>query len=248
MLSIDKTLSNAAVIARDYAEHVKDIDVSFKGIAYSEMLFLCATVQELVPRQIVESGRAEGNSTLILARMFPDTQIVSIEYESDSPDAEVAHRRLKKLPNVAPLFGDARVLLQHIVLDGDVVLIDGPKRFRALRLAFKLLNTGKVKAVFLHDMRQGLAERTFTEENIPEAFFSDDQTYVDIYAYLDEPIFSNDGWRPYFLHGERQKSYFATLACIPYDPNRSYSTLLARATARSNLDRLARSFNKRTSS
>ncbi len=51
-----------------------------KGICVSEMFFFYAVVKPMAPRQIIESGRARGESTLALARCFPGVPITSIEY------------------------------------------------------------------------------------------------------------------------------------------------------------------------
>lgn len=249
--TIEDTLAKAPSLTSSYEEHVADISLSPKAIAFSEMLFFCATIAGTEPRQIVESGRAQGTSTLILGRMFPDTQIVSIEYDPNSHDAAVAHKRLKDLPNVAPIFGDARQVLEALTLPKDIVLIDGPKRFRALRLALRLLANLPVRAVFLHDYRRGLPEREFLQQAIPEAFYSDDKAFIDKYAYLDQSTIDYqeerniDEWRPYLLRGEPQESYGATLACIPYNKDRSYVRVLAKAAAKSNIDRMMRSIGKR---
>ena len=56
---------------------------------------------------------------------------------------KIAAERLRESGNVECRFGDSLLLLPELVEAGDVVLIDGPKDFRALKLAFRLLRGGK---------------------------------------------------------------------------------------------------------
>src|SRR5438045_4569573 len=126
-------------------------EAGFGGIWESEMFLFYAAVKPFAPKQILESGRARGKSTLILARCFPESRIVSVEYERESDNAPAAEAKLKNEPNVELLYGDSLEILPDRLQSGDAVLIDGPKDFRALKLAIALLRTGKPCAVFIHD-------------------------------------------------------------------------------------------------
>jgi len=75
--------------------------------------------------------------------MFPSLPIISIEYDARSPDVPTAAARLAGFSNLDLRFGDATRLLPGLVQPGDIVLIDGPKGFRGLRLALSLLASGK---------------------------------------------------------------------------------------------------------
>src|SRR6202030_1706027 len=150
------SLSKSAVLVRaqhllpEYRAAIANIspEAGFGGIWESEMLLFYAAVQPFAPRQILESGRARGKSTLILARCFPSARIVSVEYERESENAPAAETKLKNEPNVQLVYGDSREILPRQLQAGDAVLIDGPKDFRALKLAIDLLHTGKPCAVF----------------------------------------------------------------------------------------------------
>src|SRR5712671_2354292 len=82
------SLSNTAVAERadallpEYREIIANIppEAGFGGIWESEMFLFYAAVKPFAPKQILESGRARGKSTLILARCFADARIISIEY------------------------------------------------------------------------------------------------------------------------------------------------------------------------
>ena len=100
-------------------------------------------------------------------------------------------------------------------------LIDGPKEFRALKLAFKLLATGKPSAVFIHDLWLGKAARAFLQSHVPHAFFSDEPEFVKRYFHLD----GKSGTPP----ADLSQGYGATLACIPAGPI-NYGRLLVKLT------------------
>jgi predicted O-methyltransferase YrrM len=152
-------------------------EAGFGGIWESEMFLFYAAVKPLAPKQILESGRARGKSTLILARCFPQSRIISIEYERESENAPAAEAKLKNEANVELIYGDSREVLPQRLQPGDAVLIDGPKDFRALKLAVDLLRTGKPGAVFIHDFPAGSTQRKFVERNFPNAFFGDDPLF-----------------------------------------------------------------------
>ena len=152
-------------------------EAGFGGIWESEMFLFYSAVKPFAPRQILESGRARGKSTLILARCFPKSRIVSVEYERESENAPAAEAKLKNESNVQLLYGDSREILPERLQNGDAVLIDGPKDFRALRLALDLLRTEKPCAVFVHDFPARSPQRKFVERNFAAAFFGDDPLF-----------------------------------------------------------------------
>src|SRR5207248_3770432 len=178
-------LSKAALSDRadaflpEYREIIGSIlpEAGFGGIWESEMFLFYAAVKPFAPKQILESGRARGKSSLILARCFPESRIVSVEYERESDNAPAAEAKLKNEPNVELLYGDSLEILPQRLQSGDAVLIDGPKDFRALKLAIALLRTGKPCAVFIHDFPLNSPQRKFVERNFPDAFFGDDPLF-----------------------------------------------------------------------
>src|SRR5436190_13259832 len=108
--SIAALLATAPRHLPTYQERTTGLTRERKGIRRSEMFFLFAAVADHSPRRIIESGRARGQSTLVLAHCFPQSTIVSLESAATSPDVEVAAARLAGLENVDCRFGDARFL------------------------------------------------------------------------------------------------------------------------------------------
>lgn len=184
-LSIENTLTHAERLVATYRPWAESIVRSPRGVLHSEMLFFFAIVQSLKPGQIIESGRAQGQSTLLASLCFPDTPIISIERDASHPDVAIAKERLADQKNVQCLFGDARVELPARTQEGDVVLIDGPKDFRALKLAGQLIRENKPAAVFLHDCHKGSAIRDYLDRHMPWTFFADDPTFQQRYKKLD---------------------------------------------------------------
>lgn len=233
-ITLAHTLTNADKIITEYEKQIKNVPYEEKGVLFSELLFLLAATSSLEPKQVLESGRARGQSTYILGLCIPESKVISIERNDTSPDVPVAESRLKDVTNVYTLYGNAQVLLPALIQLGDIVIIDGPKGFRAIRLALTLLHTGKPACVFVHDLYKGLPERRFINQNIPDAFFSDDEQFIDSFSYLDklcwDTINSNDlsGWQPHYFNGAEQESYGPTLACIPYNHGYPYGRLLIK--------------------
>src|SRR5438132_9956820 len=119
----------------EYQQVISNIppEAGFGGIWESEMFLFYAAIKPFAPKQILESGRARGKSTLILARCFPEARIVSVEYERESENAPAAEAKLKNERNIDLLYGDSREILPGRLQNGDAVLIDGPKDFRSLK-------------------------------------------------------------------------------------------------------------------
>src|SRR5262249_13839907 len=135
----DQLLAQAVLCLPDYLAATKDLSHESKGIRRSELFFLYALVAPMQPHKVIESGRARAQSTLVLSRLFPSALIVSLESDAHSPDAAIAEQRLRGAGNVECRFGDSLLILPDLARPGDVILIDGPKDFRALKLALRLL-------------------------------------------------------------------------------------------------------------
>jgi predicted O-methyltransferase YrrM len=206
-------LSKAAVLERaedllpKYQAAIANIppEAGFGGIWESEMFLFYAAVRPFAPKQILESGRARGKSTLILAHCFPEARIISVEFESHSPNAVAAEAKLKPCSNVELLYGDSRKILPQRLQSNDAVLIDGPKGFRALKLALQLLRSGKPCAVFVHDFPSSAPWRKFVERNWPGAFFGDDSSFERFQALDNERDPRRD---------QRRRGY-GIFACLP---------------------------------
>ncbi len=237
-LGLDQLLAAAPRHLATYRERTHDLSREDKGIRRSEMFFLYATVADLAPTRIIESGRARAQSTLVLSAVFPDAEIISIESDATSPDAAIEAERLAERTNVECRFGDSRELLPELVRAGDIVLIDGPKDFRAVKLALELLRTGRPAAVFVHDLWPGSPARGFVDRGLPSAFLSDAPGWVRRYAELDShretlPAFPENG----------RIIYGATLGCFP-GGTENYSARLISCSFAQGLERLGANLKK----
>lgn len=225
------TLSrNAGAMLAEFQELIAGIPYERKGILFSEMFFFWLCARTVKPRRILESGRARGQSTLILARCFPEAEILSVEYDRNSPDVAVAAERLQGCGRVRQLFGDATRLLPKMAQPGDVALIDGPKGYRGLRLALRLLAGGKTPLVFVHDTATGSEERRYLARRMPEALYSDLPAFAAVAHDLDQGVWDElpeaRRWSP---AGAPAAGYGFSLACLPHMNGRGYRTLLLQA-------------------
>lgn len=207
-----------------------------KGVLFSEMLFLLAAAIEAHPPRIFESGRARGVSTFWLGTIFPESEIVSIEIDPDSPDITYAAKNVSALSNVDCRFGDARQILLDEVRPADIVFIDGPKGWRAIRLVLEVLDNCKPQAIFLHDCYQGSLERHFLDRWDTGAFYSDNSTFLELVRPIDETCWehrkqeqADEFPAPYISPIGHSGSYGPTLACIPYNKSLNYTKLLWKA-------------------
>lgn len=246
-------LERAGAALDDFLPKIQDVSYEDKGVFFSEMLFVLAAVGAGFDGQVLESGRARGQSTFVLGNVFPDAKIISVEFDRDSPDAPIAEARLKDFDHVELLYGDSRRLLFDRLEPGAVVIIDGPKGFRAIRLALQLLRTGNVRTVFIHDTYQGLATRRFLESHVPGTIFSDHKRFVEQFRHLDEPCWAGfDTSEPLEWHSassgiQHEPSYGPTFACLPHDPSCSYGPLLWRLHLANVMARAGKSMNKKIS-
>jgi predicted O-methyltransferase YrrM len=209
-VSKSSVLERADRLLPRFQEAIADVppEAGFGGIWESEMFLFYAAVSPYAPRQILESGRARGKSTLMLARCFPDAQIISVEMDAGSPAAAVAEAKLKDCRNVELLYGDSRKILTRRLESRDAVLIDGPKGFRAVKLALQMVRTGKPCAVFIHDFPTGSPWRRFVERHWPAAFFGDDPSF-ERFRVIDQ---GRDPREPAHVPVRRR---YGTFACLP---------------------------------
>jgi hypothetical protein len=249
--TLESVTKNAEALLNSFQQTIEAVPYHRKGIFFSEMLFVYAATHDTSCRQIVESGRANGQSTFLLGKLFPHKHIVSIEYDAESPDAERAKERLKGMTNVFQLFGDSHVLLPALVLPGDVVIIDGPKGFGAVDLALHLLAQDKAQAVFIHDSYKGKGHRAFLDQYVPGVFYSDDFDFVKRFSHIDKPCWeiTEDATRsiPFDRKIERSstQSYGPTFACLPKINDVNYKKILYQKDRFRFLYRLNLSIKKR---
>ena len=216
---MNSLLSAAKRMLHDHQRITDKTQFEQKGILFSEMLFIGACLNGKKPARIIESGRARGQSTHVLALMFPDTEIASIEYDAYSPDCRISAERLAPYKNVQLLFGDSTKLIPKMLREGDVVLIDGPKHFRAMRLALELMSTCKPAAIFIHDVDRSVPERHYLDRGVPGVLYSDEESFVQEFCNLDDKCWPVGGahdtsWAPYQFGSGVCKSYGPTMGCL----------------------------------
>ncbi len=237
-LTLQKTLENAKKLHEAFQKMTQETQDLFRGVQISEVFFIYATLgqnfqatQNKPLQQIIESGRALGQSTSLLAKIYPNMPIISVERDPNHKDAPVAVQRLKKYPNIACLFGDSRILLPQLTLPGDAIVIDGPKELRALKLAIEMAQKKQPIAIFIHDCYKGSLIRKFMEKNVPHAFYSDHPQFVSQYAHLDhhQPKAFLNQWTD-AENFPTEQSYAGTFGCIPQASGFPSTALKAKRT------------------
>ena len=233
MHPVELDIGALAAAAREeyvaFAQRIAVVPYERKGILFSEMFFFSLCAKMARPQRILESGRARGQSTLLLALCFPELEIVSVEHNRDSSDSAVAAKRLRGRENVRLVFGDATRLLPAIAREGDIALIDGPKGYRGLRLAIRLLASARLPLVFLHDTGAGTMERRFLQTRFPEAAYSGEIRFAEVAHSLDGACQADIPDAHRWQGGPPAGGYGFSLACLPWRADRNYGNAMAWA-------------------
>lgn len=215
-------ISSAIKLLPKLSPVFNDVDYELKGVLYSEALFIAACLYEKEINKILESGRARGQSTLLLAKMFPETEIISYEYDQNSIDVSVANSRLSRFSNVKLKFGDSLTELPRTAEYNDVVVIDGPKMFIALRLALKLLSANKAQHVFIHDLHKNEPCRRFIDIFLRESLFSDYKSFAEVSSRLDNQVIDLIPEENRLMGLKTDFGYGFSMGYLPYSPKRYY--------------------------
>lgn len=171
-----------------------------RGILHSEAAFIVEVCRRLRVTHFVESGRARGQSTYMLAKYLPDVQVHSIELRWQHPDEAFAVERLKPFPNVVLHRLDGAQYLvpiaTGIATDGGrvAVLCDGPKGHQAIELVDQCFRgASNVVTGFIHDMRrldhgQPSPFRAAAEQRFKRRAFTDDPRYIQAMSWMDANV------------------------------------------------------------
>lgn len=192
-----------------------------RGIFPSEMALVLGLCRKLEVDVVIESGRARGYSTYLLAKYLPHgeryPEVVSIDRWRDG-DALFAEGRLKAYGNVQLDYGDGCELVKEWVDRSDwgrvAVLLDGPKGHPALRV---LASCPKIAVGFIHDMRQldhGKPAPFRLEAEKRGGWFTDDPEYMAATKHLDAPVWAIGAaskCEPFHIEGKFIGSYGPTL-------------------------------------
>jgi hypothetical protein len=173
-----------------------------RGILHSEMALIVHTCRTLEIQVVIESGRARGQSTYMLAKYLPTAEIHSVELRG-SPDEEFACERLKSFANVALYSGDGRGALPLLAASEAAgrpaaVLCDGPKGAAAIEVLKDCFRMSHVRVGFVHDMRRldhgkPSLHRAAALDAFPQAKFSDEPALVAGSSWMDETILMSGG-------------------------------------------------------
>lgn len=167
-----------------------------RGIIHSEIALILHTVRRLGIARVIESGRARGQSTYLLAKYLPDVEIHSVELR-ESPDAAFGTERVADCPNVSVYWGDGSEMVPTLVaLLGDkpaAILLDGPKGAAAVTILQKCFQYPHVRIGFIHDMRRldhggPSPHRADAIARLPIHKFSDDPALVAGSSWMDAKV------------------------------------------------------------
>lgn len=172
-----------------------------RGIIHSEMAYIIHMCRQFGVRCIIESGRARGQSTYMLAKYMPDVTIYSIDLRPDHPDNLVAYKRLNQFNNIELLAGDSRERMPNLARGSTgttAVLLDGPKGKAAVDLLAQCFEYPQVKLGFIHDMRRldhgkPSPHRQAMIDRFPNAIFTDDPGLVSSSSWMDATIMGHGG-------------------------------------------------------
>lgn len=229
---------------------VKDVsatDYEFRGIYNSELVLITSLFKSLNIHKILESGRARGHSTYVIAQILQSNEkfrLISIDFNRDQASL-YAEERLKAINSVELLYGDSNSLLGKIsrsvrIEDGEDygVVLDGPKGLNAIFLTIKLMRSKRPpKIIFVHDMRKFEKSKPSFHRYICSAifdrvFFSDDFIMTPEVLATDRSVFNltepgeQYPIRPYHKGYFNTGSYGPTLAIII--PSQRDANILAR--------------------
>lgn len=169
-----------------------------RGILHSEVAYIIDHCRKAGVERFIESGRARGQSTYMLAKYMPDVEVHSVEGRAYTADEEFALWRLGPLPNVNCYVGDGVHLLPLLAAMDTrptAVFCDGPKGTKAVSVVRECFSLPQVVVGFIHDMRRldhslESPYRKCAIEHFAFHSFSDDPRYVEEASWMDANIVS----------------------------------------------------------
>lgn len=172
-----------------------------RGILHSEMALVIHTCRRLGIQVIIESGRARGQSTYMLAKYLPDVEVHSVELR-DHPDEQIARDRLVPFGNARLWNGNGNDLVPALAIASEgkatAVLCDGPKGAAAVSILRECFKLPHVLVGFIHDMRRldhggPSPHRADAIARLPSHAFSDDPRLVQAVSWMDAGILEAGG-------------------------------------------------------
>ena len=172
-----------------------------RGILHSEMALVLHILRKFRIEVVIESGRARGQSTYLLAKYLPETRIYSVEMRG-GPDTQFGKQRLAGIENVTLVEGDGAIevpLLAALAAPKrTAILCDGPKGAAAVTILERCFVQPHVLVGFVHDMRrldhgQPSPHRAEATARLPNHRFSDDPRVVAGSSWMDAKILDAGG-------------------------------------------------------
>jgi hypothetical protein len=167
-----------------------------RGILNSEMALIIYAAIAAGVEVFIESGRARGQSTYMLAKYLPEMEIHSVELRV-TPDEGIAVNRLRPFSNVHLYYGDGALIVRELVMKYAhrpmAILCDGPKGEKAVTIIEQCFKNPNVRLGFIHDMRrldhgEPSPHRACAIERLPVHKFSDDPKLVAGTSWMDAGI------------------------------------------------------------
>lgn len=222
----DDIIEQCESISREFADICKKQTFYGSGMWNSEVMLFASCAELCNINRIVESGRARGHSTKLLAEYFTDTNvdIISIEKERGSKNDRKAKEKLAHHEDVELVYGDSRELIESYTSQQTAVLIDGPKSHDAGQLAKRLIKRENIRFVGIHDVPQRTPHRSVFERLFNAHIHSDNERFVEEFKGIDEQCWDHEDHpqTPYENEhvGENLKSYGPTLG-VYFERNNS---------------------------
>lgn len=202
-----------------------------RGIFNSELFLALCLIIESKCEIVIDSGRANGFSTEILAKYLSPlgVKVISIEFEKNKTSEQVVSR-LSRYKNLNCIYGNSiRVIPRIIKGNSDkriAVMLDGPKGIQAVKLMKRLIKKFEnLELGFIHDMRRlewgkPSQHRFFMENQFDQVFFSDDLDVVAEVSFMDKSVWNYNfleilnSWTPYNKGNQYVGSYGPTFGII----------------------------------
>lgn len=172
-----------------------------RGILHSEMALIIHTCRRMGVEVVIESGRARGQSTYMLAKYLPRAMIHSVELR-DHPDELIALNRLVSFENTVLHAGDGTGVVPSLVARDEhvatAILLDGPKGAAAVAILAECFQYPHVRVGFIHDMRRldhggPSPHRAAAIAALPRHAFTDDPRIVAAASWMDANIIAQGG-------------------------------------------------------
>ena len=126
-------LNTTVDLAIDRRRKYRDISYIKKGMAPRNdhhLMFSAMSISPLLDiKTIFEIGTCAGNCCRMLALLFPDAQITTIDINEKSSDAEHANELLNNYSNVQRLYIDSQCLHNDNTDNYDCIFVDGCHKF-----------------------------------------------------------------------------------------------------------------------